>query len=320
MSTLRNYPFSGRTARLLSYLLACCLLWMSACKTSDDASAAAAQLTQTAKTLTDYYSALDTVLTETGQLYAVQEAVNPIAKYDSDTKALIADTKAEIKKREAVAKDLTEMAQEFAKLSGKNATKDASDAAGKLSTELATLKQMQGTAGSIELKAMTFALGALTKAIQEKKEREAARQIDAFAGQLASWFEKEEPFCDSIGKNYAQVTKSLTITLLNGKQADASPFLKVALDPYGLTPQLTDPALRDRVIDVLKTQVDEKSTALATSQQKAGEDLDKALKEMSKRIHLVAEDKAMTVRIPPITLANVEKWIAQSQGSPSSSN
>ena len=38
--------------------------------------------------------------------------------------------------------------------------------------------------------------------------------------------------------------------------------------------------------------------------------MQKSLDEMARRIHLVALDKPMDFRAPPITVQNVEKWVA----------
>jgi hypothetical protein len=101
---------------------------------------------------------------------------------------------------------------------------------------------------------------------------------------------------------------SLAKTLLQKGQTDPSGFFKVALDPYGLTPEVTDPALRNGIEKLAEAQVDQKAKALQDSQQSATDDMEKSLKQMSERIDLVANAKPMEVRMPPVTVANVEKW------------
>jgi hypothetical protein len=115
---------------------------------------------------------------------------------------------------------------------------------------------------------------------------------------------------DTIGSNYANVTKSLAQALISQGQVDPSPFLNAVFSPYGLTPQLTDPTLKSKVQAVLAAQVDEKSIALATAQQTATVNMEKSLAEMASRIHLVATDKPMAIRAAPITLAEVQNWIS----------
>ena len=115
-------------------------MFMSGCKTSDDAVAAASQLTATASSLNNYYSALESLLTETDQLYQIQAAINALAPYDAPTKKFITETASEIHKRKKMATSLTMLAQEFAKLSGSTSETNASTAAANLETVVAGLK------------------------------------------------------------------------------------------------------------------------------------------------------------------------------------
>jgi hypothetical protein len=115
---------------------------------------------------------------------------------------------------------------------------------------------------------------------------------------------------NTIGSNYANVTKLLAKALVDQGQVDPSQYLNAVLTPYGLPPQLSDPTLRSKVQAVLAAQIDQKSAALAMEQQTASTNMAEALREMASRIHLVAIDKAMTVRTAPITLAEVQHWIS----------
>lgn len=287
-----------------------CLSFLGGCKTSDDSAAAATQLTATASSLASYYSALDTILSDTDQLYQIQAAINPIAPYDTVTKNLVTDTAAEIQKREKLAAALTTLAQEFAKLSGSTAATDASTAAGNLNSAVAALKISSVTMSSSNVNLMKDAVDLIAKAIQEHKEREAAAAIDKFTSALDMWFQSEEPLYNTIGTNYATLTKSLVQALISQGQIDPSPFLNAVFSPYGLTPQLTDPTLKSKVQQVLSAQVDQKSEALAAAQQTATTSMEKSLSEMASRIHLVATDKPMAIRAAPITLTEVQNWIS----------
>jgi hypothetical protein len=296
--------------RALAAAIVSSLFLIAGCKTSDDAKAAATQLTATAKCLTDYYSALDTILAETDQLNAVQEVMYAVP-YDAPTKAEIADTRAEIKKRAALAKDLTDLAQSFAKLTSSSAATDASDSASKLESSVESLKLTKSKMSSSEQALMKAAVALVVTAIQEHKEREAARGIDQFTRALHDFFDKEQPDYESIGTQYSVLSGSLAVNLLQNKQTDPSGFFKVALDPYGLTPQITDPKLRDGIEKLAEQQVAQKQEALKTSQKQATDDMEKALKQMSDRIDLVANDKPMEIRLAPLSVANIEKWAAE---------
>lgn len=280
------------------------------CKTPGDAAAAATQLSATASMLTGYYAALDTLLSETDQLYQIQAAINPVAPYDTQTKNYVTDTAAEIEKREKVAAALTTLAQEFAKLSGSTASTDASTAAGNLESAVAGLKLSSVSMSASNVNLMKDAVDLIVKAAQEHKERETADSIDKFTAALDTWFKSEEPYYNSIGATYANLTQSLALALIAQGQVDPSSFLAAVFSPYGLTPQITDPALKSKVQAVMIAQVDQKSAALATAQQNATTSMEKSLTEMASRIHLVATDKPMAIRAAPITLAQVQSWIS----------
>ncbi|MGD0548849.1 MAG: hypothetical protein ABR991_13690 [Terracidiphilus sp.] len=311
MPDLRGTTQRGcRKLRTASILIICCLAFTSGCKTSDDAAAAATQLTATASSLTGYYSALDTLLSETDQLYQIQAAINPLAPYDTPTKNYVTDTAAEIQKREKLAAALTTLAREFAKLSRSTAATDASTAAGNLETAVAGLKISGVSMSTSNVNMMKDAVDLIVKAIQEHKEREAAAAIDKFTSALNTSFQSEEPFYNTIGSTYANVTQSLAKALINQGQVDPSQFLNAVFSPYGLTPQLTDPTIKSKMQTILAAQVDQESAALEASQQTATTNMEKSLSEMASRIHLVAIDKPMAIRVAPPTLTEVQNWIS----------
>lgn len=311
MPRLCRVPFRRAVrTRTAAIPILLCLSLASGCKTSTDAAAAASQLTSTAATLTSYYSTLDTEISEIGQFYQIQAAINPLAPYDTQTRGYVTDTGTEIQQREKLAAALTTLAQEFAKLSGSTAPADASTAAGNLESAVAALKLPDTSMSASSVSTMKDAVNLIVKAIQEHKEREAAAQIDKFSSALDAWFQSEEPLYNTIGATYSNVTKSLALTLIAQNQVDPSPYLNAALSPYGLSAQVTDATMRKQLDTVLAAQVDEKSTALTAAQQTATTNMEKSLTEMASRIHLVATDKPMAFRAAPPTLAEVQSWIA----------
>ena len=294
-----------------------CIALASGCKTSDDATAAASQLTATAKGLTDYYSALDTILGETDQLYTIQGALVAAAPYDAATRGLVMNTRAEIKKREAIAASLTTLAQSFARLAGSTAPADVAASASNLETEVASIKPIGTTMNSEEQNLMKIAIESLVKAVQEHKEREAAKAIEIFTGALTTFFATEEPDCNSIGESYVAVSRSMAIYLVKHGQTDPSDLLKVVFDPYSLTAHVTDAGFKAKILTIAEQQINQKADALEAAQKSAGNSMEESLKEMVARIHTVADDKPMSVRMPPVTLSNVEKWSADILGAPS---
>ena len=91
---------------------------------------------------------------------------------------------------------------------------------------------------------------------------------------------------------------------------DTSGFLKVALDPLGLTPSVASPELKAELAPLTKQQITARAAALNDAYVKATGAMMASLQEMSQRIHLVAEDKPMVFRVPPVTIATVEQWAA----------
>lgn len=300
----------ARKLRFSAIIIFSFLALANGCKTSDDAAAAATQLAATANTLTNYYSALDTLISETDQLYQIQAVVNPLAPYDAQTKNYVTDTAAEIQKREKLAAALTTLAQEFAKLSGSTAATTASTAAGNLESAVSALKISGATMSASDVNLMKETVDLIVKAIQEHKEREAGAAIDKFTSALDAWFKSEEPIYNTIGSTYTNITKSLAQALISQGQVDPSPFLNVVFSPYGLSPQLSDLTLRIKVQSVLSAQIDQKSAALVAVQQAATSAMEESLAEMASRIHLVATAKPMAIRAAPITLAQVQNWIS----------
>jgi cell fate (sporulation/competence/biofilm development) regulator YmcA (YheA/YmcA/DUF963 family) len=309
--SIRPTALRRRSAHSVAAFLFLACFFSSACKTSDDAAAAATQLTATAQSLTNYYSALDTILANTDQLNSVQVVLYGIP-YDDAAKAQIADARTEIQKRAAVAKSLTNLAQNFAKLTGSSAATDASASAGKLEDEVKTLGASKTFASSSpEMAVLNDALGAIVKAIQEKKERDAAKSMSKFAQGLDELFAKEAPVYESLNTQYVAISSSLAVTMLTKGQTDPTGFFTVALNPYALTPEVTDPALKDGFAKIAVSKVEEKAAVLKNSQKDATESMEQSLKQMAGRIDLVANDKPMQASTAPLTLANVEKWASQ---------
>jgi hypothetical protein len=147
--------------------------------------------------------------------------------------------------------------------------------------------------------------------VQEHKEREAARELDKFTNSLTKWFASEEEACNSIGIDYAHQSAAVARSLLRRDQADYSHFLQVAMEPYGLTPQVTDAEVKSGLRAMADEQIGAREAHFIAQQQEVSRDLELALKEMSERIDLVATDKPMTFRMPPLTIENIRKWVDQ---------
>ena len=301
-------------ARLRAPLRTFTVLWLAAafaatgCKTSEDAASAATQMSATAKSLSDYYTALNTILANTNQIYILNEQI--LSKpYTAENRQLMKNNQAELAKRAALAADFSTLAAEFAKLTGSTAPADVSASAIKLETEVDSLASVKTSTG--EQNALKTALQALVTAIQEHKERAAARAIDDFSQGLTALFIKEGEVWNSVDTVYAQLAANLANYLVDHDATDNTALLKAALDPFGLTPAAPSAEVKAALVPLAKQQITARQAALDDSCAKATDAMTKSLQEMSKRIHAVAEDKPMAFRMPPVTVANVEKWAAQ---------
>lgn len=286
----------------------CCLMLIAGCKTSQDASAAATQMSATAKSLSDYYAALSTILTDTDELHSLNEQLYS-KPYSAENRKELKTTQSELDARVKLAADLSTFADDFAKLSGSTAPADVAAAGNKLETEADNLASYKASTG--EQNVIKSALQLLVTAIQEHKEREAAQAMDSLACGLSSLFDKEAPAWNSVDDVYLQLAATLAGNLLNDNEVDYSPLLKPALDPFGLTPLASSAKLGAKLAPLAKQQIDARKAAQTSSYSSATDAMSKSLKEMSQRIHLVATDKPMAFRVPPITVATVEQWATQ---------
>lgn len=284
------------------------LLLSAGCKTSDDAAAAATQMAATAKSLSDYYSALGTILADTGEIYSINEVLFS-KPFTPANRELLKSNQAELQKRVELAADFSTVAEEFAKLTGSTAPEDVAKSASKLQTDCDGLAGV--TVSSDEQAVIKKALELLVVAVKEHKEREAARAIDGVAKGIDALFVKEIPVWDSTEQVYNEFASELAGDLVDQNATNSAALLGVALEPFGLTPSETSPDVNRKLAPLAKQQIADRKAAAAKSYGDATEAMKKSLNEMCDRVHLVAEGKPMRFRLVPPTLATVEQWVAQ---------
>ena len=293
---------------ILACAFATCLgLLSSGCKTQQDAQAAAAQMSATAKCLSGYYSALGTILAQTDQLYTLNDAVFS-KPYTQANRDLMKKNREELALRAQLAADFSTLAANFGKLTGSTAPTDVSTAAINLQTQIDTLASRKESAGEQNL--LKTALSALVSAVQQGKEREAARAIDDGAAALAKLFEKEAPAWGTVQTTYTDIAATAANGLVDRDVVDETALLKAALDPFGLAESDRAHDLNAALKPVAKRQIDQRKQTLDAACLRATSDMQKSLDEMARRIHTVALDKPMDFRAPPVTAENVEKWVA----------
>jgi hypothetical protein len=284
------------------------LLLIAGCKTSDDAAAASAQMSATAKSLSDYYTALETTLANTDQIYTLENAIYS-KPYPAATQQMLKENETELAKRAALASDLSALAGEFAKLTGSAAPADVSASATQLESECDSLAGHNASAN--EQNVLKGAIQLFVTSIQERKERKAAQAIDSIAKDLSSLFTKEAPSWNATEQIYIEHASDLANYLAKHNGIDNSAQLKLALDPFGLTPAPPSAQISAALAPLAKQQIASQAIALNASFVKATTAMEQSLEEMSQRIHLVAEDKPMAFRTPPLTIATVEQWANQ---------
>jgi hypothetical protein len=305
-STCPRAPVSTfRVPAALAAILLAPLVLLAGCNTSQDASAAATQMSATAKSLCDYYASVGKILSDTDRIYSLNEALYD-KPYSAQSRQELKTTQSELARRVALASDLSTLAGSFAKLTGSTAPADVAAAGTKLEAEADSLASY--TASTAEQNAIKSALQLLVAAVKAHKEREAAQAMDALASGLSALFDKEAPSWKSVDDVYVQLAATLAGQLVAENAVDDSALLKPALDPFELTPSTPSPQLTAKLTPLAKQQISTQQAALQSGFDKATGDMSTSLQEMSKRIHLVATGKPMAFRIPPLTLDNVEKW------------
>ena len=269
---------------------------------------AATQMSVTAKCLSDYYTALNMILADTDQIYILNEQLFS-KPYSPDNRELLKKNRAELEKRAELAEDFSALAGEFAELTGSTAPEDVAKSGLKLETEVETLEPLK--ASDEEKTALKVALKLLVTAIREHKEREAANAMDSFTKGLSDLFAKEEPAYVSMNTVYVDLASTLASGLVDRKQTDNSSVLKVALDPFGLKPSVTSADLNTQLAPLATQRIVARKAAMLRSFDTISDAMSKSLQEMSHRIHLVAENKPMTSRAAPFSIATVQHWATQ---------
>jgi hypothetical protein len=304
----KRWKMRWTAERLIAVVVVSCLWAGVGCKTSDDAKAASEQMAVTAKTLCDYYASVRGLLADTDQIHLLNKALAD-KPYSPAVQGLVKKTEAELDKRVALADQLSKLADSFAKLNSSTAAADVAASAGKLDAAIEALEPMKST--STEQAAIKVALKLLVTAVQEKKEREAARAMDDLARGLHDLFVQEAPVWSSTEQVHSALASVLAESLVDEDAVDESGLLVVTLKPFGLAPAMAPKTVNRQLAPLAKEQIADRHKALDDDFAKATECMEKALGEMSARIHLVATEQPMRFRAEPLTLETVKKWAAE---------
>ncbi len=288
--------------------MALAAVFLAGCKTSDDATAAAGQMATTSQELSSYYKALQTTFEETDELYRLNEQLYS-KPYTAENQQLLKSNEAELAKRAQLATDLSSLSESFGGLSGSTAPSDAASAASQVEEDVEKLSPLK--ASSTEQGALKLAVQELATAIQQHKEREAAKAMEGAAQSLSDLFAKETEIWNSTEQVYSQIAANLAASLVDANVTDNGAVLDVALTPFGLVRNVSIGDMNGKLAPVAKQQILTKKAAMDEAYKSATDGMAKALAQMAQRIQTLAEGKPMTQRMPPLSLATVQQWVTQ---------
>lgn len=281
---------------------------LAGCKTSDDAAAASSQMATTSLKLSSYYKALQTTFQETDELYQLNAQL--YAKpYTSENQQLLKTNEAELAKRAQLATDLSALSESFGSLTATTTPATVASDASQVETDLDKLAALK--ASSTEQGALRLAVQQLASAIQQHKEREAAKAMEGAAQSLSDLFAKETSVWNSTEEVYSQIAANLAANLVDANLTDNSAVLDVALAPFGLVRSASIGDMNQKLAPVAKQQIATEKATMDKSYLNATDGMAKALVQMAQRIQALAEGKPMTARRAPLSLATVQEWVTQ---------
>ncbi|MBS1815039.1 MAG: hypothetical protein JSS87_09220 [Acidobacteria bacterium] len=277
-----------------------------ACKVPDDAIATSHQVTSTATSLNEYYSALSAGIADTIALYELDAAISGIP-YGAEDRKLQETTRAEIEKRKELARTLAKLASSMASLSNSKAASEVENSATELGNELIALKALPD--GSPVPAAIGKAGNFLLQILQQHEEKKAARAMDETLSGLLTLFEKEKPAYDSIARTHARQASQVARDLINSNAVDPAPMLSPALKPFGLTSLPPSSSLQASLKTLALARLKTATEEATLKEEAASTAMLDALREMSSRVHLLANEKPMPLRGDPTSLKLVRYWV-----------
>ena len=295
------------TRSALQGLLLLLLLTLAGCQTQKDAAAAAQQTSATAATLQTFYRSLSQMVQKTGEAQAAQSYLTGVP-YDEDARQQLATMRMALQKRTEAADALRRLAAPFADVTTSSAASDAAKAADALNTELSTIKAIK--TGSNETEALKVAVNAVVNALKAKDEIKAARLISPVANALSSFFDSEADLYDAVADSYYRTAAGNSNALIDRHQVSTALLYRSSLQPFGLTPAISDPDLQKLPAADLKARVAERLREHVQQDQAAVADLGKSLQTMRDRVAQVAAGKPLHATLPPLTLEGVKAWVA----------
>ena len=286
---------SRRQTLLVRKLPVCLLLllifvFLSACKTSTDAAAAAKELSAVSSQLDKYYDDLEKQLDDTVRLNELQQAIYGIP-FDSDLRAKMMDTKSEIAKRDKMADCLGKLADAYAKLAGSTASADASTAASGLATALSDAKAIPG--GSDIPAAAGEAAKLLVSFAQSQSLEHGAVAVKKSIDAVAEIFDKEQPVYESINKQRMAIAQSVAENLLQNNELDIdfAPLVAPALKPFSLSSRPKDVSKDPAYQKLVKSEIEYQAEDEERQYAETTKDLSAALHAVQEKVEHISGKK-----------------------------
>jgi hypothetical protein len=306
------FPDGGRevkTTRPFLYSAGMLLLFscLFACKVSDDAVAAARQMTATSAGLSAYYGAMAESLTDTISLNELNFTLFGVP-FDAADRKQIEEARAEIRKRKELAESLARLSESMTALTKSKASSEVSTAATALGKEMVSIKALPS--GSPVPDVIGKAAGFLMQMVQQHEEKKAAQAMDGAFAALAVLFAKEKPVYDSLDRQHIFLAKIVAASLIKHQFVDPAPLLQPALKPFGLSAAPPGEHLQNTLRTLAENRLEASAEDANQREADASAAMLKALQEMSSRVHLLATEKRMPARGNPFSLKVVESWAA----------
>lgn len=247
---------SLRKLRALSKYLALALtfLFVSACKTTTDAAAAAKQLNTVATNLAAYYGELSTQLDDTVELNQIQSVIYKIPFNDAD-RALIIDVKSEIAKRAAMAHSLADLATAYGNLAGSTASSDASTAASALANDLATAKAIPSGSAIPDIAGEAAKL--LVSFVQVRDLKKGSEAVSKAVTAVGDIFDGEKKAYESIENQRLALAGQVAANLVDNHeiQIDFPSLVAPATKPFSLSPKEQDVSGNADYAQLVKSEI-----------------------------------------------------------------
>ena len=264
---------------------------LTACKTSQDAIAAANQLTLVSQHLAAYYADLDQQMRDTVSLNQMQSDLLGVP-FDETDLAKLATTREELAKRATMAHALGTLAQAYAGLAGSKAGADVGTAASALGTELASIKAIPG--GPVISTLVTQASEALVELSRMHKLQKSSGQVAEVVSAVAQMFEKEsveKPVYQSINKQRIVLAESLALVMLQKDMVKIEPALEPALKPFGLTANLPTGRASAELRHLTEAEIKSSGELQISDYATATKTMATELSAVAKQVEAVAKEK-----------------------------